>query len=152
MKRLILVLGRLVVVALITTLIVGLPTSASAAYSTYSTGWLDEITKYVLMEKAITPQGNFEPYLDQLRSLRDAVDKGDWVKTRRTMADFMNMLEVQAGGLPKATAKAIWDYCYRTVPMSLHTDEDNIRAMGYDAYRAYQDRQDRMEWIASHSF
>lgn len=118
----------------------------------YQVGWLDRITEYVLMQKAITTEGSFQPYLDQLKQLRGPVSRGDWVGTYQGMTHFMDMLEADAGGIPRKTADAIWDFCYRVVPMDLHTEHQHIRAMGRDAYQQWKARQEYAEWHAAHAF
>ena len=118
----------------------------------YQAPWLDQVTEYVLMQKAITPEGTFQPYLDLLKVMRTTTSKGDWVGTYKAMNNFMGQLEAQAGGIPKETADAIWTYCYKAIPDGLHTEHEHIKVMGKDAYLAWRDRQELAEWHARHSF
>lgn len=109
--------------------------------------WLDQITEYVVTQKAITNEGTFQPYFDQLKLLRTATSKSDWTGTHNAMDTLMGMLEHRAGGIPQETADAIWNYCYRVTPEYLHTEHEQIKAMGKEAYekqRAWeQDMYDR---------
>src|SRR5207237_8796734 len=70
----------------------------------YQAPWLDQVTEYVLMQKAITPEGTFQPYLDLLKVMRTTTSKGDRVGTYKAMNTFMAQLEAQASGVPNASS------------------------------------------------
>lgn len=115
-------------------------------------GWLDKVTQRVLMERGLAKEGSFDPYLDQIRLVQDAVDKGDSVGTYRSMNRLMVLLETGAGGIPKRTAEKIWAYCYEVVPQDLHSEEVHIKAMGKKEYERMKEQEERERYISSHSF
>ncbi|MDE3119286.1 MAG: hypothetical protein KGL03_09770 [Nitrospirota bacterium] len=118
----------------------------------YDSGWLDKVTQQVLMEQSLAKEGSFAPYLEQIRLVQDAVDKGDAVGTYRSMNRLMVLLETGAGGIPRRTAEKIWAYCYEVVPQDLHSDEVHIKAMGRKEYDRMKEQEERERYISSHSF
>ncbi len=114
--------------------------------------WLDQITEYVVTQKAITKEGSFQPYFDELNLLRSATSKGDWNETHKAMNTLMGMLEHRAGGIPQETADAIWNYCYQVTPEYLHTEHEKIKAMGKEAYEKERAWEEDMYDRAGRSF
>ncbi len=112
-------------------------------------GWLDKVTQRVLMERGLAKEGSFDPYLDQIRLVQDAVDKGDSVGTYRSMNRLMVLLETGAGGIPKRTAEKLWAYCYDVVPHDLHSEEIHIRAIGRENYQKMKAHEINERWQSS---
>ncbi|MDE3242455.1 MAG: hypothetical protein KGO52_07020 [Nitrospirota bacterium] len=111
--------------------------------------WLDKVTQRMLMEQSLAKEGSFAPYLEQIRLVRDAVDKGDAVGTYRSMNRLMALLETDAGGIPRRTAEKLWAYCYDVVPHDLHSEEVHIRAIGKDNYQKMKAHEINERWQSS---
>lgn len=127
---------------------IGLFHGGSAATAA-GASWLDKVTQQVLMEQSLTNEGSFDPYLDQIRLVRDAVDTGDAVGTYRGMNRLMALLEADAGGISKRTAEKLWAYCYDVVPHDLHSAEVHIRAVGKDNYQKMKAHEINERWQSS---
>lgn len=128
-------------------LIYGLPMALAA-----DGRWVDQVANYILVEKDLSREGSFDPYLEQVTAVRNASGKGDWVGTYRGMNQLMAMLDAGVGGISGKTAERIWNYCYEVVPPDMHSDEVHIRAMGKEAYERMKYREERQREISSHSF
>jgi hypothetical protein len=88
--------------------------------------WIDEITKMVEDHKDLAKfegrEAAYDPYLGELAVIRFAFNAGDTRTTYLTMNHFMDMLEADAtgSGIPKWSAKAIFDFCGRITPVKYH--------------------------------
>lgn len=93
--------------------------------------WLDKLTGFVLIQKGIETEGNFDLYLEQLKVVRSVfkreLKQGDLRGTYVKMNTFMEMLEYRLGGIRAAAAAAIWDLCYEVTPVALHDVERHRR-------------------------
>ncbi len=118
----------------------------------YDSAWLDKVTQQVLMEQSLAREGSFEPYLEQIRLVREAVAKEDAVGTYRSMNRLMALLEAGAGGVSKRTAEKLWAYCYEVAPRDLHSEEVHVKAMGKQEYDKMKEQEERERFISSHSF
>ncbi len=127
---------------------IGLFHGGSAATAAESS-WLDKVTQQVLMEQRLATEGSFDPYLEQIRLVRDAVDKGDAVGTYRSMNRLMALLETGAGGVSKRTAEKLWAYCYEVVPHDLHSEAVHIKAVGRDKYQQMKTHEINERWQSS---
>lgn len=87
-------------------------------------GWIDQLTTFVMAQKASERVGNFDPYLARIRAMRTVLKeewpKGDLHGTYAAMAHLMGMLENREGGIRVEVAEAIADYCYQVAPVALH--------------------------------
>jgi hypothetical protein len=101
------------------------PVGGTAAYANNAhDGWIDQLTGFVLVKQGIAKAngdaGRFDPYLGQLDLVRSLFGRRDLDGTYDAMNVLMDMLEARRGGISKATAQAIWDYCYQVTPRALH--------------------------------
>ncbi len=100
------------------------PVGAKAADANAKDGWMDQLTRFVVVQQGIAQAmgdgGTFDPYFDQLDLTRILVGMGDPKSTYIAMNHFMDMLEAQQGGISARAAEAIWDYCYQVTPPVLH--------------------------------
>ena len=94
------------------------------AMYTGSEGWVDQVTGFVVVQQGIAKTrgdpGSFDPYVGQIALIRSLYDRGDWRGSYLAMNRFMDMLESRDGGISKAAAEAIWDFCYEVTPPALH--------------------------------
>ena len=129
---------RLLVAALVAgwMLILTAPTVEANQGGSNPEGWIDKLTGFVLIQKGIEAQGDFDPYLEQLAVLRNVLrvewKQGDLGGTYVAINRFMNMLEAREGGIPARAAKWIWDFCYQVTPIALHDVERHRRGFGIE--------------------
>ena len=120
-----------------------------SAATAADSSWLDKVTQQVLMEQSLAKEGSFDPYLEQIRLVQDAVDKGDLSGTYRSMNRLMTLLETGAGGISKRTAEKLWVYCYEVVPQDLHSEEVHIKAIGRENYQQMKAHEANERWQSS---
>ncbi len=94
-------------------------------------GWLDKLTGFVLIQKGIETEGDFDLYLEQLEVVRTVfkreLKQGDLRGTYVKMNTFMDMLEYGIGGVRTRAAEAIWNFCWEVTPIGLHNVERHHR-------------------------
>lgn len=88
--------------------------SESEAYNV--SPWIDKIALEVTAQKALTKDGNFEPYFKQLELLAEAAAKGDFVAKRKIMSRFLEMLETREGGISQEAAHRIFATVFKVTP------------------------------------
>ncbi len=96
------------------------PAAIEAAEGT----WLDQITEVVKghQEFAMSTgmEEAYDPYLEQLESVRRTFSEGDEEATYVMMNRFMDMLEANVGGIPGWSASALFDFCGKVTPVKYH--------------------------------
>jgi len=76
--------------------------------------WIDKIALTVHEQKALTKEGNFDPYFKQLELLSEAAEKGD--PKRKAIGQFLEMLEKREGGISEAAAHRIFATVVKVTP------------------------------------
>ncbi len=116
--------AALLMIGVLGTLLVLPPFSAKAGHASSSEEWINQLTGFVVVQRGIAQAngegGSFDPYADQLTSVRRSFEQGDRKGTYVAMNRLMDMLEARAGGISNRAADAIWDYCYQVTPPALH--------------------------------
>lgn len=92
--------------------LLGLLPAASEAYGVPP--WIDKIALTVHEQKALTKEGNFDPYFKQLELLSEAAEKGD--PKRKIMGQFLEMLETREGGISQEAAHRIFATVVKVTP------------------------------------
>ncbi len=86
--------------------------------------WVDKLHGFLLIQKGIEREGNFDLYIEQLAVMRAALSaeasQGELRATYAAMNRFMDMLEAREGGISPEAAKAIWNFCFQVAPIALH--------------------------------
>ena len=85
-----------------------------------SGNWIDKITEYVLMQQAVTKEGNYQSYFTELQTAKDARERGDWAGQHEALNRFIDKLDARAGGIPDKNARAIREYTYLVEPYGYH--------------------------------
>ena len=97
-------------------------------------GWIDKLTGFVLIQRGIETEGDFDLYLKQLEVVRSAFRReskhGHLRDTYANMNIFMDMLEAKLGSIRTEAANAIWDFCNEVTPIALHDVERHRRGFG----------------------
>lgn len=112
---------RLLLAALVGGLVLSLmPATLEAAEGT----WLDQITEVVKehqeFARSTGMEQAYDSYLEQLEVVRRAFTEGDEEATYVMMNQFMDMLEVNVGGIPGWSAMALFDFCGKVTPVKYH--------------------------------
>lgn len=98
-------------------------------------GWLDKLAGFVLIQKGIEQEGNFDSYIEQIAVMRSVFKKeweqGDLRGTYAVMDRLMEMLQAREGGIRAEAAMAFWDYCYQVTPVALHNENRHPRALAF---------------------
>ena len=87
-------------------------------------GWIDKLEGFVLIQKGIEKEGNFDPYLEEVGAIR-SVFRTEWKQgglygTYSGMNHFMDMLEARVGDIRTVAAELIWEWCFQVTPIALH--------------------------------
>ncbi len=97
-------------------------------------GWIDKLTGFVLIQRGIETEGDFDLYLKQLEAVRSVfrreLKQGDLWGTYTKINTFMDMLEARLGGIRAEPAEAIWNFCFEVTPVALHDVERHRRGFG----------------------
>lgn len=89
--------------------------------------WIDKLTGFVLIQRAIEQKGSFDPYLGQLLLVRHTLRNNDLRGTYVAINRFMDMLEIREGGIRSDVAEAIWNLCYLVTPIAFHNQKRHQR-------------------------
>jgi hypothetical protein len=112
--------------------------------------WIDKLTEYVLMQKAVAKEGNYEPYLADLRKAKAARERGDWIGQYDTMNRFIDRLDAREGGISAKSAQDIREYTYLVEPAGLHNLAKDVQS--HPEVMKWQDRRARAREEAERSF
>lgn len=112
--------------------------------------WIDKITEYVMMQQALSRQGDYGPYLEELRKAKEARLKGDWVGQYQTMNRFIDKLDAREGGIPPDSARNIREYTYLVEPRGLHNLERDVQI--HPEITKWQERAARAREESERSF
>lgn len=85
-----------------------------------SGNWIDKISEYVLMQQAVSKEGNYQAYFAELQTAKDARERGDWAGQYEALNRFIDKLDAHAGGIPDKSARAIREYTYLVEPYGYH--------------------------------
>ncbi|WP_447987416.1 hypothetical protein [Nitrospira sp. Nam74] len=95
--------------------------NAPAAPGMLSSGnWIDKLSEYVLMQQSISKQGDYQQYFAELRTAKDAREKGDWAGQYEALNRFIDKLDSRAGGIADKAARSIREYTYLVEPPGYH--------------------------------
>ena len=87
-------------------------------------GWIDKLVGFVMIQKGMETEGNFDLYLEELGAIRSVfrteLPDGELYRTYTAMNHFMDMLEAREGGIRTPAAEVIWNWCYQVTPLALH--------------------------------
>lgn len=72
--------------------------------------WIDQLNNAVLFHRATSPGGNWEPYLQKLTVIRDAVRRGEMRRASGQMGVFFGMLRTHAHGIDDVAADDIYNF------------------------------------------
>lgn len=116
--------------------IMAFPALGAAGQPSNPEGWLDKLTGFVLVVKGVEKEGNFDPVLEQLGTMRTVFKKewsqGDLQGTYAAMTRLMGMLHAREGGIRPEAAKAIWEFCYQVAPIALHYETPYPREIDFE--------------------
>jgi hypothetical protein len=113
-------------------------------------GWVDKITEYVLMQKAVAKEGSYDPYLSELQVAKAARDRGDWAGQYESMNRFIDKLDAREGGISAKSAKDIREYTFQVEPKGLHEQSRDLKI--HPEVKKWQDRMARQREEAERSF
>lgn len=88
--------------------------------------WIDDIKGAIAFYKGDAyskkeyPHARWDFYLDQMREVEAAYQKGDVQTTYVTMNRFMDMLETREGGIPVQPANELFNLCNFVTPPEFH--------------------------------
>lgn len=128
----------------------GTPDPATAPGRLASGNWVDKITEYVVMQQAVSKEGNYQPYLSDLQTAKDARERGDWAGQYEALNRFIDKLDARAGGIPEKNARAIREYTYLVEPAGYH-DLARDRKLHPEVMK-WADRRARQREEAERSF
>jgi len=107
-------LMRLLVVMLVTCAM-GFLTSGVALASECT--WCDQMANSLTFYKATYPTSNFDPYLQKVGILREAVGRGDQNAVRAEIQELFTMLRSRAHGINDVAADEILNHWQMVTPM-----------------------------------
>ncbi len=88
--------------------------------------WIDDIKGAIAFYqgdayyKKEYPKARWDLYLDQMREVETAYQKGDVQTTYAAMNRFMDMLEVRQGDIPVQPAHELFNFCNFVTPPEFH--------------------------------
>lgn len=85
-----------------------------------SGNWIDKITEYVLMQQALSKEGDYQLYFSELQTAKDARQRGDWAGQYEAMNRLIDRLDTRTGGISDKAARAIREYVYLVEPAGYH--------------------------------
>lgn len=85
--------------------------------------WIDQINNAVLFYRAGNPDGNWEPYLQKLTVIRDAVRRGDQRRASAQLGVFFGMLRTHAHGIDDVAADEIYNFA---LMLTQFNDQGNV--------------------------
>jgi|GEM_PF-3914817 hypothetical protein len=106
-----------------------------------SGNWIDKISQYVSVEKAVYKEGNYDLYFSDLRLAKDARERGDWAGQYQAMNRFIDKLDSRAGSIPEKAAREIREYAYLVEPWGYH-DLARDRKI-HPEVKKWEERRDR---------
>jgi hypothetical protein len=116
------------------TLLLASPNVEANAQLSNPESWIDQLTTYVVIQKVSEQQGNFDPYLEQIKAMRTVLrqewKQGDLRGTYAAMNRLMEMLQRREGGIRVEVAEAITDFRYQVAPMALHYGQGSTPSGG----------------------
>ncbi len=102
--------GLLLSMLLIPALMAG---SATAAQET----WADEISHALTFYKVSYPSLHWDPYLQEIRVVQDAVAHGNHLVVRKEMATFFQMLRTRAYDISDIAADELYNFAVMVTPL-----------------------------------
>lgn len=79
--------------------------------------WVDEIGNSLTFYKANYPTSNFEPYLEKVSMVREALGRDDRQAVRTEMNKFFSMLRTRAHGINDVAADELFNFCLMVTPI-----------------------------------
>lgn len=79
--------------------------------------WVDEIGNSMSFYKTNYPGSNFEPYLEKVSKVREALGRSDRQTVRTEMSKLFSMLRTRAHGLNDVAADELFNFCLMVTPI-----------------------------------
>lgn len=79
--------------------------------------WADEIGNAVTFYKANYPAANWDPYLQEITLVRDALGRGDQRIVRKEMGTFFKMLRTRAHDISDVAADELYNFAVMVTPL-----------------------------------
>lgn len=79
--------------------------------------WVDEISNSLTFYKASYPGSNFEPYLQRLNRVKDALGQGDKRTIRVEMGKWFKMLRNREHGINDVAADELFNFAMMVTPI-----------------------------------
>jgi hypothetical protein len=70
--------------------------------------WLDELRETLIIYKMFYPEGNWSPYLEKLRAVKEGITQANQQLVNTAMEEFLMMLQSQAHGINGIAAHALY--------------------------------------------
>jgi hypothetical protein len=81
------------------------------------TAWVDEINNSLAFSTANYPSMNWEPYQQKLRTVREAVDRGDNQAVKSEMGKWFKMLRSRDNGISDVAADELYNFSLMVTPV-----------------------------------
>ncbi|MEW6542275.1 MAG: hypothetical protein AB1411_01545 [Nitrospirota bacterium] len=88
-----------------------------AAIALAQSNWVDEITNSLAFYKTNYPSSNWDPYLQKLNLVRDAMNRGDQRTVKVEMNRFFRMLQGRAHGINDVAADELFNFSVMVTPV-----------------------------------
>jgi hypothetical protein len=79
--------------------------------------WVDEIGNALTFYKASYPNSNWDPYIQEITLVRDALGRGDQRVIKKEMGTFFKMLRVRAHGISDVAADELYNFAVMVTPL-----------------------------------
>lgn len=102
--------------------------------------WLDELRETLVIYQAFYPEGDWSPYLEKLKVVKQGIDHADSRMIATAMEEFFTMLRSQAHGINGIAAHALYwialglqphDPAFATGAEPVRDSADNILHASY---------------------
>lgn len=91
--------------------------TAGFALAQNSNNWVDEIANSLTFYKTTYPTTNFDPYVEKLNLVRDAVSRGDQRTVRVEMTKWFKMLRNRDHGINDVAADELLNFAAMVTPI-----------------------------------
>jgi len=105
-----------ILMSMMTVVCVGL-LLVTASQAEVQTNWVDELTNSVSFYKTNYPASNWEPYISELKLVKDALDRGDQVTVRKEMGKWFKMLRNREHGIHDVAADELFNFGLIVTPI-----------------------------------
>ncbi len=81
------------------------------------TSWVDEINNSLSFTAANYPGSNWEPYIQKIGIVHDAVDRGDNQAVKKEMGKWFKMLRQRDHGINEVAADELYNFSLMVTPI-----------------------------------